>query len=137
MQAHDARILRGAATATALTAALALAASALFAGSAGAMGSALASVIVLGCFGLGQLVVLYAARIQSDLALPASMFGFILKIVVLGVLLVTLGRSAVMDEVNNTAFAGTAALCVVVWLAAQMRGFATAKVTHVDPERSQ
>ncbi|QVQ54237.1 hypothetical protein J4H86_11430 [Spiractinospora alimapuensis] len=137
MQQHDARILRGAAIATTLCGIVSIVVAALMVGTPGAWGAALGYGIVLGCFGVGQLLVILATRYNRDLMLPASMFGFILKIAVLGILLVTLGRSEFMEGLHSTAFAVTALLCVLTWLTLQMRGMASAKIPHVEPEPSE
>jgi ATP synthase protein I len=109
----------------------------VFAGTPGALGSGLASLIVLGLFTVGQLLVLYAARLNPDYALGASMLSFVLKIAVLGVLLLTLGRSEFMNELNSMAFALTALACVMVWLMAQARGLAKARIPTVEPESGE
>lgn len=134
MQQHDARILRGAAIATTLCGIVSIVVAALVVGSPGTWGATLGYGIVLGCFGVGQLFVILATRYNRDLMLPASMLGFVVKIATLGILLVTLGRSEFMEGLHSTAFAVTALLCVLTWLTFQMRGMATAKILHVEPE---
>ncbi|MDS1270463.1 hypothetical protein RIF23_09165 [Lipingzhangella sp. LS1_29] len=138
MPEHDARILRGAAIPSIICGGLAVGVGALIAGTAGALGAAFAAAVVLGCFGLGQLLVLAASRQNPDLALPASALSVVLKLTVLGLLLVTLRDSVLMETLHDTVFAVTALLCVVVWLAAQARATARARIPAVvvDEERS-
>ncbi|MFD6098845.1 hypothetical protein ACFVWN_14910 [Nocardiopsis flavescens] len=133
MQEHDARILRGAALPSAACGALAIAVSALFAGTAGALSSALGVAIVLACFGLGQWAVLLVTRRNPDLFLAASLGGFVVKTAVLGVLLVTLGRSPLMAGLNSDAFVYSSLAVVVVWLGGQVHATSKAKILHVDP----
>ncbi|GAA1456823.1 hypothetical protein NE857_07895 [Nocardiopsis exhalans] len=133
MQEHDARILRGAALPAAVVGALAIAVSALFSGAAGALSSALAVAIILACFGLGQWAVILVTRRNEDLFLAANMLGFVVKMAVLGVLLVTLGRSAFIADLDSNAFVYSALAVVLVWLGGQMRGIAKTKMLHVDP----
>lgn len=133
MQEHDARILRGAAIPTGVCGLLAIGGSALVAGGTGALSAAFAAGIILACFGLGQLLVLMVARKNPDFFLPAAMLGFVVKVVALGILLVTMGDSELAAGLHRNAFAITALLCVVVWLGAHMRGAAKAGIPHVDP----
>ncbi|MEU3231623.1 hypothetical protein ACFV4I_19060 [Nocardiopsis alba] len=136
MQEHDARILRGAALPSAACGVLAIAASALFAGMAGALGSALAVAIILACFGLGQWAVMMVARRNKDLFLAANLLGFVVKMTLLGVLLVTLGRSPLIADLSSNAFVYSALAVVLVWLGAQTWATSKAKILHVDPNES-
>lgn len=136
MQGHDARIFRGAALPAAVVGALAIAVSALLSGVAGALSSALAVLIVLACFGLGQWAVILVTRRNKELFLAANMLGFVVKMTVLGVLLVTLGRSELITELDSNAFVYSALVVVLAWLGGQMRAISKAKMLHVDPSES-
>lgn len=136
MQEHDARILRGAALPSAACGVLAIAVSALFAGAAGALSSALAAAIVLACFGLGQWAVMAVTRRNQDLFLAANVLGFVVKMALLGVLLVTLGNSPLMADLSNNSFAFSALAVVMVWLGGQTWATSQAKILHVDPDES-
>ncbi|WP_285732109.1 hypothetical protein [Nocardiopsis sp. ATB16-24] len=133
MQENDARIFRGAALPSVACGALAMAVSALAAGLSGLMGSALAVLIVLGCFGLGQWAVIAVTRRNKDLFLAANLLGFVVKMAVLGVILVTLGRSAFVADLSDTAFVYSALAVVLVWLGGQTWATSRAKILHVDP----
>ncbi|AFR08677.1 MULTISPECIES: hypothetical protein [Nocardiopsis] len=136
MQEHDARILRGAALPSAACGVLAIAVSALFAGMAGALGSALAVVIILACFGLGQWAVMMVTRRNKDLFLAANMLGFVVKMALLGILLVTLGRSPLIADLSSNSFVYSALAVVLVWLGGQTWATSRAKILHVDPSES-
>jgi ATP synthase protein I len=136
MQEHDARILRGAALPSAACGVLAIAVSTLFAGAAGALSSALAAVIVLACFGLGQWAVMAVTRRNKDLFLAANVLGFAVKMALLGVLLVTLGNSPLMADLSRNAFVYSALAVVLVWLGGQTLATSKAKILHVDPSES-
>ncbi|MFB8769072.1 hypothetical protein VSQ78_15300 [Nocardiopsis alba] len=136
MQEHDARILRGAALPSAACGVLAIAVSALFAGMAGALGSALAVVIILACFGLGQWAVMMVTRWNKDLFLAANMLGFVVKMALLGILLVTLGRSPLIADLSSNSFVYSALAVVLVWLGGQTWATSRAKILHVDPSES-
>lgn len=136
MQEHDARILRGAALPSAACGVLAIAVSALFAGMAGALGSALAVVIILACFGLGQWAVMMVTRRNKDLFLAANMLGFVVKMALLGILLVTLGRSPLIADLSSNSFVYSALAVVLVWLGGQTWATSRAKILHVEPSES-
>ena len=136
MQEHDARILRGAALPSAACGVLAIAVSALFAGMAGALGSALAVVIILACLGLGQWAVMMVTRRNKDLFLAANMLGFVVKMALLGILLVTLGRSPLIADLSSNSFVYSALAVVLVWLGGQTWATSRAKILHVDPSES-
>ena len=133
MQEHDARILRGAALPSAACGVLAIAVSALFAGVPGALSSLLAVAIVLGCFGLGQWAVLLITRRNQDLFLAANMLGFVVKMAVLGIILVTLGRSPLIEDLSSSAFVYSALAVVLAWLGGQTWATSKAKILHVNP----
>ena len=136
MQEHDARILRGAAPPSAACGVLAIAVSTLFAGTAGALSSALAVAIVLACFGLGQWAVIMVTRRNKDLFLAANVLGFAVKMALLGVLLVTLGNSPLMADLSRNAFVYSALAVVLVWLGGQTLATSKAKILSVDPDES-
>ncbi|GAB3707118.1 hypothetical protein [Nocardiopsis oceani] len=136
MQEHDAGIVRGAALPSAVCGVLAVAVAALVAGAAGAMSAALGSVIVFACFGLGQWAVIAISRRNKDLFMAANLLGFVVKMALLGVLLVTLGQSPLMEDLNNNAFVFSALAVVLVWLGGQVRAMSKAKIPHVEPDES-
>lgn len=134
MQEHGARIFCGAALPGTAIGALAIALSALFAGGAGALSSLLAALIVLGCFGLGQWAVIAITRRNQELFLAASLFGFVVKMVVLGVILVTLGRSPLVEDLSVNAFVYSALAVVLAWLGGQTWATSRAEILHVQPD---
>ncbi|MEU1902101.1 hypothetical protein ABZ512_27325 [Nocardiopsis dassonvillei] len=137
MQENDAwRAFRGAALPGVACALLALAVSALLAGTPGLAGSALASVVVLGCFGLGQAGVILVTRRNKDLFLVANLVGFVLKMAVLGVVLVTLGNSSFVASLNSSAFVYSALAVVLAWLGGQTWTISRTRTLHVDPVES-
>ncbi|MBB6120456.1 hypothetical protein [Nocardiopsis algeriensis] len=134
MQEHGARILRGAALPAAVIGALAVVLSALFAGGSGALGSAFAVAIVLACFGLGQWAVIAITRRNEDLFLAANLVGFVVKMVILGIVLVTLGRSPLIEDLSSNAFVYSALAVVLGWLGGQTWATSRAKILHVQPD---
>src|SRR5699024_5817772 len=89
---------------------------------------------VLGGFGRGQRAVIMISRRDKNMFLAANLLGFVVKMAVLGILLITLDRSAFMADLNNTAFVFSALACVLVWLGGQMWGISKAKILHVEPD---
>ena len=134
MQEHDVAIFRGAALPSAVCGAVAVGVSAALAGVPGALGALLGVVVVLGCFGLGQWAVIMISRRDKNMFLAANLLGFVVKMAVLGILLITLDRSAFMAGLNNTSFVFSALACVLVWLGGQMWGISKAKILHVEPD---
>ena len=134
MREHDVAIFRGAALPSAVCGVVAIGVSAALAGVPGALSALLGAAVVLGCFGLGQWAVILISRRKEDMFLAANLLGFVVKMAVLGILLVTLGRSPLMADLNNTAFVFSALACVLVWLGGQMRGISKAKILHVEPD---
>lgn len=136
MQEHDVAIFRGAALPSVVCGVLAIGVAALLGGAPGALSALMGAVVVLGCFGLGQWVVIALSRRNKDLFMAANLLGFVVKMAVLGILLVTLGRSPLMADLDDRAFVYTALACVLVWLGGQIRAISKAKIPHVDPDEA-
>lgn len=134
MQEHAVAISRGAALPSAVCGAVAVGVSTVLAGASGALSALLGVAVVLGCFGLGQWAVIMISRRNKDLFLAANLLAFVVKMAVLGVLLVTLGQSPLMADLDNTAFAFSALACVLAWLGGQMWATSQAKILHVEPD---
>jgi len=109
---------------------------ALLGGVPGALSALLGAAVVLGCFGLGQWAVIAVSRWNKDLFLAANLLGFVVKMAVLGILLVTLGQSPLMAGLDDQAFVYSALACVLVWLGGQVRAISKAKILHVDPDET-
>ncbi|MUL40070.1 hypothetical protein FZ103_02570 [Streptomonospora sp. PA3] len=130
MQGHDARILRGAAIPTAVAGVAAMAVAGAAAGLQALLGAALGAILALVFFGLSFLVVTWAGNRRPKLMFPAAMGTYAGKIVLLGVLLVAYGDTAVL---SSTAFAITASACTAVWMGAHLWALNTAKIVYVEP----
>ncbi|TDQ47964.1 hypothetical protein [Actinorugispora endophytica] len=133
MQEHDARILRGAAIPTLVVGGGAVAVFSAIAGTAGAVGAAIALLLVLVFFGVSGLAVARASRHNPDLFMPAMMGAFLVKAVLLAVVLLVVRGAGPIAWLDTTAFAVTALLGVVSWLGGHVRVLATSKTPHVEP----
>jgi len=130
MQDLGGSVLRSAAIPVAVTAVVVVAASAALAGGKGLLGAAF-GVVVAAAFYASTLIVL--GRVSQShplLFMNAALGTYLGKIIVLGVLLVTLQDVTVFD---GKAFAWSILLSALVWSAVEIRAFTKQKVFYVDP----
>ena len=111
-----------------------LVAAALWQGVTGAVGGALGLLVVAVVLGSSPLVMSWAvrspaARTNPHFAVMVAMASWMLKIPALGLLLLLASRQ---DWLSPTAFALVAAPSAVVWLVAEMRAFARARMPIYD-----
>lgn len=128
MQDHDARIVRGAIAATALAAPLAIGIAWLVAGSHAALGAGLGMALAAVFFSITIVVVAWAARVSSELMLPAALATYTVKLVVLGLVMVSLRDTTAFDR---SAFALAVVGGSVVYLAAELRFASRARIPYV------
>jgi ATP synthase protein I len=112
-------MLRGAVLPTAVAGAAATAVSAAVSGGSGAAGAAAGCLLVIAFFGV-DFAALPLVRHQSDAPLLLAVFGYVVKMLGLGVLLVAVGDHA---PVGRIAFAVAVFGCTVVWLTGHVRVF--------------
>jgi ATP synthase protein I len=91
---------------------------ALLAGWPGALGAAVGGALVVAFFGADLLALRSASRRFPDAPVQLALLGYLVKIVVLGVLLLFLRGTA---AIHSGAFAVTTIACTVVWLVGQIR----------------
>jgi ATP synthase protein I len=122
-------ILRAALPPTLLAGALITAGAAVLDGGRGALGAALGSLLVVAFFGVDLIGWRRAARKSPDGPLRMAVFGYILKTVVLGALLLLLrGR----PEIATGPFAVAALTGTVCWLGGHLRAFAKSGKSGTD-----
>jgi ATP synthase protein I len=130
MQEQDARILRAAAIPTAIAGIVLLVLFTLLDGGEGFLG-ALFGVAVVGAFFSASLIVTsYASRRGPTMLMGAAMATYLVKIVLLGVLLVSLRDTTAFDF---QAFGISILVGMVVWLTGQVRAFMRMKTPYVEP----
>lgn len=135
MHSPDARILRGAAIPTAVAGVGAVAVAFALAGAKGALGAALATVIVVAFFSLTRLAVAFTTRMPPETAMLAGVGAYLVKILVLMVVV-----SAFRDATawNTRAFGWTVIALALVWIFAEFRGTLRTRRPYVDdPEESE
>lgn len=131
MQSSDARILRGAAIPTGLVGMVAIVVCLLIAGSKGALGAAIATVVVVVFFSISAVAVGYAAKVSAQTMMLAAVATYAVKI--LAVMLVI---SALKDVTawNPKAFGWTVIALVLTWIVAEFRVALTVKAYIDEPK---
>jgi ATP synthase protein I len=130
MQAEDVRALRQSAVPTAMAGAVCIIVGAIVAGGKGALGAALALLVVGLFFSISFYAVNRAAKVNPSLMMGVALGTYMVKIVVLAVLVATFS--------DTTLFAGrvfgfSAIALVLVWTGMQVRTMMTSKMLYVEP----
>jgi ATP synthase protein I len=102
----------------------------LFRGGRAALWVLAGLVIVTAFFSLGAVAVAWAGRIADELTLPVALTTYLVKIVLLGMLLVTVRDSATLDA---PALAWSVLGGTVAWTGVHLRRVWTARLYYVDP----
>lgn len=131
MQEQDARILRAAALPTIAVGAVVTALFAVRSGADGAVGAALGTAVVIAFFGLSWVVVSKASQAGPTMMMGAAFGTYIIKIVLLGVLLVTFRDTTAFDF---RAFAWGVLVGTLVFMAFEVRAFMRQRILYVDPD---
>lgn len=103
---------------------------ALVSGSRAAWGVVLGTVIVGAFFTVSAVVIAKAGERNPKLVMPAALGSYVVKVVALGVVLVTIPRDGAID---TRWMAGAVGLGLFCWLGAHMRYVWTSKIFYVDP----
>jgi ATP synthase protein I len=99
----------------------------------GLLGALLGTSLVVISFGLGLYVAHRTSRLHPIATLTAAMSSYLFKITALLLVLVVVRRTEVVDRGS----VGIAVLvCVLVWLAAEIRAFLGLRLLYVDPSAS-
>ena len=115
---------------TAAAGALVAAGAAVLRGRDGLLGALLGAGLVILSFGLGLYVARRTAQLHPLATMTAAMSSYLFKITALLLVLVVVRRTEVVDRAS----VGAAVLvCVLVWLAAEIRAFLGLKLLYVDP----
>jgi ATP synthase protein I len=104
---------------------------AVVAGGPGAVAGIMATVVVLGFFGLGQVAVQKVMANNPALGLNVALGVYLGQIVVLFILLLLLRDATFFDP---KVFAGTIVACALVWTALIVVGLSKRPATYVEPE---
>ncbi|WP_084960820.1 hypothetical protein [Thermoactinospora rubra] len=134
MQPNDVRVLKMAALPTLAVGVVAAVVAAVVAGGKGALGAALAVLLVGVFFSISVVAVSYASRVSPQIMAMAAVGSYIVKVVVLMIVLRAFGDTTAW---NPKAFAWAVIVCTIVWTAAEVRGFVKTKMLYVDPDGSR
>ncbi|WP_405974041.1 hypothetical protein OG496_37545 [Streptomyces sp. NBC_00988] len=133
MPSNDARILLQAAVPTAAVGAIAAVVSGVVAGGKGAIGAAVATVIVIPFMGIGLYVLQRTAKSLPHLFQSMGLMLFAAQILLLFIFLAAFKHTTLFSP---KAFVFTLLAGTIVWTAAQTRAHMKAKILYVEPEKS-
>src|SRR6188474_2564192 len=134
MQAQDTPILRGAAIPTLVVGVALVILFSVLSGLPGFYGAVIGLVVVMAFFSISWYVVSTASA-KGPAAMMGAAFGtYIVKIVLLGVLLISFRETEAFDF---KAFAWTILVGVICWTGFQVRAFMRQRVLYVDPEMTE
>jgi ATP synthase protein I len=130
MQANDVRVLKSAAIPTLAVGLVAVIVSLFVGGAEGALGAAIGVLLVAIFFTIGLAAVTWAGRISPMAMFAAAVVGYVVKIMVIGLLLRVFEDAQAW---NFTAFAWTVIAGTLAWSAGEVRAFMKLKLLYVDP----
>ncbi|MBO7937070.1 hypothetical protein [Streptomyces antibioticus] len=131
MPSNDVRILAQAAVPTAAVGALAAVVSGVVAGGKGAIGAAVATVVVIIFMGLGLYVLNRTAKSLPHLFQAMGLMLYAAQILLLFIFMAAVKNTTLF---NPRAFAFTLLAGTLVWIAAQTRAHMKAKILYVEPD---
>ncbi|MFD4576073.1 hypothetical protein ACFWNK_04485 [Streptomyces sp. NPDC058417] len=131
MPSNDVRTLAQAAVPTAAVGAIAAAVSGVVAGGKGAVGAAVATVVVILFMGLGLYVLQRTAKTLPHLFQAMGLMLYAAQILLLFVFLAAFKNTTLF---NPRAFAITLLVGTLAWTAAQTRAHMKAKTLYVEPD---
>ena len=134
MPSNDVRILAQAAVPTAAVGAIAVVISGVVAGGKGAIGAAVATVLVIAFMGLGLYVLNRTAKSLPHHFQAMGLMLYAAQILLLCIFLAAFKNTTLF---NPRAFAITLVAGTLVWIAAQTRAHMKAKILYVEPESHQ
>ncbi|MEU2395183.1 hypothetical protein [Streptomyces sp. NPDC007369] len=131
MLSDDARSLLHAAVPTAVAGAVAVVVSAVVAGGKGALGAAIATVVVMLFMGIGFIVLQRTAKSLPHLFQAMGLMLYTTQILLLFVFVAVFKNTTLF---HPKAFAITLVATTLVWIAAQTRAHMKAKILYVEPD---
>lgn len=129
----DALVLRRAGLGTAVAGGIVVVISAVIAGSSGALGAVLGTILVIAFFSVGQFVLGAVLKSNPQMALTMALTLYLVKI---GVLLLIIVLFAGTTAFDTKTFAAAILTCTLVWTVMEVWIFGTTKVLYVEPESS-
>ncbi|MEG8277999.1 hypothetical protein [Streptomyces sp. AHA2] len=131
MPSNDVRILAQAAVPTAAVGAVAAVISGVVAGGKGAVGAAIATLVVILFMGIGLYVLQRTAKSLPHLFQAMGLMLYAAQILLLFVFVAAFKNTTLF---NPKAFAITLVVGTLAWIAAQTRAHMKAKILYVEPD---
>jgi ATP synthase protein I len=132
MQAHDARILRGAAIPTAVVAGVVTLVAALASGADGLLGALVGGVVVVAFFAAGWAALARFGRENPMLLLPIALGTYLGQLLVVGLFIVLVKDVPAFDM---RALGWAVIACTLTWMIFQLRAFSREKMLYVEPRQ--
>lgn len=132
MQAHDARILRGAAIPTAVVAGVVTLVAALASGADGLFGALVGGVVVVAFFVAGWVALARFGRDNPMMLLPIALGTYLGQLLVVGLFIVLVRDVPALDM---RALGWAVIACTLTWMIFQLRAFSREKMLYVEPRQ--
>jgi ATP synthase protein I len=130
----DTLVLRRAGLGTAVAGVVVVVISGIVAGSSGAVGAILGTILVIVFFSVGQFVLGAVLKSNPQMALTMALTLYLVKV---GVLLLIIILFADTTLFNTKTFAAAILTGTLVWTVVEVWIFGTSKVLYVEPESSR
>lgn len=130
----DSLVLRRAGLGTAVAGVIVVVISGIVAGSSGAVGAILGTILVIVFFSVGQFVLGAVLKSNPQMALTMALTLYLVKV---GVLLLIIILFADTTLFNTKTFAAAILTGTLVWTVVEVWIFGTSKVLYVEPESSR
>ena len=130
----DTLVLRRAGLGTAVAGVTVVVISGIVAGSSGAVGAILGTILVIVFFSVGQFVLGAVLKSNPQMALTMALTLYLVKV---GVLLLIIILFADTTLFNTKTFAAAILTGTLVWTVVEVWIFGTSKVLYVEPESSR
>jgi ATP synthase protein I len=130
----DALVLRRAGLGTVVAGVIVVVISGLVAGSSGAIGAILGTILVIAFFSVGQFVLGAVLKSNPQMALTMALTLYLVKVGFLLLIIVLFADTTLFD---TKTFAAAILTGTMVWTVVEVWIFGTTKVLYVEPESSQ
>ena len=130
----DTLVLRRAGLGTAVAGVVVVVISGIVAGSSGAVGAILGTILVIVFFSVGQFALGAVLKSNPHMALTMALTLYLVKV---GVLLLIIILFADTNLFDTKTFAAAILTGTMVWTVVEVWIFGTSKVLYVDPESSR
>jgi ATP synthase protein I len=130
----DTLVLRRAGLGAAVAGVVVVVISGIIAGSSGAVGAILGTILVIVFFSVGQFVLGAVLKSNPHMALTMALTLYLVKVGVLLLIIILFADTTLFD---TKTFAAAILTGTMVWTVVEVWIFGTSKVLYVDPESSR